>query len=123
MRGEGKRVLQLFASGMVQLPTSIRNAKDLKSCGHAFRQYLDRHPYWQSLQAATPELIPYSLRHGYAWRGSRYYERSIPVRDLADLMGHNPNTHYKHYGKFTTDEDKKESVRRAVGDLLSPVGT
>ena len=119
MPGEGKRVLQLFSSGLVKLPTSIRNAKDFKACGHAFRQYLDRHPYWQSLLAATPGLIPYSLRHGYAWRGSRYYDRSIPVRDLADLMGHNPNTHYKHYGSFTTDEDKKESVRRAVGSLMA----
>jgi len=64
--GEGKRVLQLFSSGLVKLPTSIRNAKDFKACGHAFRQYLDRHPYWQSLVAATPGLIPYSLRHGYA---------------------------------------------------------
>ena len=78
MPGEGQRVLQLFASGLVQLPTSIRNAKDFKSCSHAFRQYLDRHQYWQSLVAATPGLIPYSLRHGYAWRGSRYYDR--PVR-------------------------------------------
>ena len=33
-------------------------------------------------------------------------------------MGHNPNTHYKHYGKFTTDQDKKESVARAVGTLM-----
>lgn len=123
MPGEGQRVLQLFASGLVQLPTSIRNAKDFKSCGHAFRQYLDRHPYWQSLVAARPGLIPYSLRHGYAWRGSRYYDRPVPIRDLAGLMGHDPKTHHKHYGAWTRDEDKKESVRRAVGDLVSPVGT
>ena len=88
MPGEGMRCFQLYASGLVKLPTSITNAKDFKSCGAAFRQYLDRHPFWQSLQAEIKGLVPYSLRHGYAWRGAKYYVRSVPVRDLAHLMGH-----------------------------------
>lgn len=121
MPGEGERVLQLFSSGSVKLPTSILNAKDFKSCGHAFRQYLDRHPYWQSLVAARPGLIPYSLRHGYAYRGSRYYDRPVPVRDLAALMGHDPKTHHKHYGAWTSDKDKKESVARAVGTIVKAI--
>ena len=54
--------------------------------------------------------------------GSCYYDRPVPLRDLASLMGHDPKTHHKHYGSFTRDEGKKDSVRRAVGDLLSPVG-
>ena len=32
-------------------------------------------------------------------------------------MGHDVKTHQKHYGQWTTDEDTKESVLRAVGDL------
>jgi integrase len=119
MPGEGTRVLQLYSSGLVKLPTSIFNAKDFKSCGAYFRQYLDRHPFWQSLVAATPGLTPYGLRHGYAWRGARYYDRAIPLRDLADLMGHDLRTHQKHYGRWTTDEDKRESVMRAVGSLIA----
>ena len=115
--GEGARCLKLYASGLVKLPTAISNAKDFKTCGAAFRQYLDRHPYWQSLQADNKGLVPYSMRHGYAWRGSKYYKRAVPVRDLANLMGHDGKTHQMYYGQWTTDEDTKESVRRAVGDL------
>jgi integrase len=69
--------------------------------------------------AATPGLTPYGLRHGYAWRGARYYDRPIPLRDLADLMGHDLRTHQKHYGNWTSDEDKRESVMRAVGSLIA----
>ena len=119
MPGEGARILQLYSSGLVKLPRSILNARDFKSCGANFRQYLDRNLYWQSLVAATPGLTPYGLRHGYAWRGARYYDRSIPLRDLADLMGHDLRTHQKHYGNWTSDEDKRESVMRAVGSLIA----
>lgn len=101
---EGTRVIAQYKSGLVKLPTSIRNAKDYKACGHAFRQYLDRHPYWQTLQKQVKGLVPYSLRHGFAWRGAKYYERSIPMRDLAALMGHDVKTHMRHYGKWTDDE-------------------
>ena len=33
-------------------------------------------------------------------------------------MGHNPSTHYKHYGAWISDKDKKDSVRRTVGTLM-----
>jgi integrase len=119
--GEGKRILDLYASGLVKLPHTITNAKGLKACGDTFRQYLDRHPYWQNLVTSTPELKPYGLRHGYAWRGARYYDKAVPMRDLAALMGHDLRTHTKHYGQWTTDEDVKESVIRAVGELIHGV--
>ena len=108
---EGARVLKQYESGLIKLPTSIRNAKDYKDCGDAFRQYLDRHPYWLSLKAEIEGLVPYSLRHGYAWRGAKYYDRSIPIRDLAALMGHTVKTHMKHYGKWTDDEGLMASVQ------------
>jgi hypothetical protein len=117
--GEGARVLQLYASGLVKLPTSIRNATDFKTCGAAFRQYLDRHPCWQSLVAVTPALVPYSLRHGYAWRGVKYYERSMPMRDLAALMGHDVRTHMRHYGSWTDDKGLKESAFQVAGDFMA----
>ena len=116
--GEGQRVLQLYASGLVKLPVGIRNASDFKACGAAFRQYLDRQPCWKSLVAATPHLIPYSLRHGYAWRGVKYYESSMPMRDLAALMGHDLRTHHKHYGVLTDEAGLHETALRVVGDLM-----
>ena len=79
MQGEGMRCFQLYASGLVKLPTSIANAKDFKSSGAAFSRYLDRHPYWQSFQAEIKGLVPYSLRDGYSWRGGKYYDRSMSV--------------------------------------------
>lgn len=116
--GEGQRVLQLYASGLVKLPVGIRNSPDFKTCGAAFRQYLDRQLCWKSLVAATPHLIPYSLRHGYAWRGVKYYENSMPMRDLAALMGHDLRTHHKHYGVWTDEAGLQESALRVVGDLM-----
>ena len=121
---EGARVLKQLESGLIKLPTSIRNAKDYKACGDYFRQYLDRHPYWLSLKAEVQGLVPYSLRHGYAWRGAKYYDRSIPIRDLAALMGHTVKTHMKHYGKWTDDEGLMASVqaimRSAAGQSKRP---
>ena len=43
-----------------------------------FPQYLDRNTTWQSLKASNPELMPYSLRHGYAWRAAKYYLQPLP---------------------------------------------
>jgi integrase len=116
--GEGARAVALLDSGLVKLPAAIRSqikAGAHKGVGDAFRQLLDRFPFWQSLVAANPGLTPYSLRHGYAWRGHKAYERSIPVRDLAALMGHNPATHHRHYGKWTDEAGLVEAVSRAVG--------
>lgn len=110
--GEGHLVLSKFASGELELPKGIRNARDFKACGEAFRQYLDRYPPWRAMVASSPGLSPYGLRHGYAWRGHKGYERPIPIRDLAALMGHNPATHHRHYGKWTQDADLIEVVER-----------
>ena len=116
--GEGSRALALFGSGLVKLPVAIRSQIDAgshKGVGDAFRQLLNRFPFWQSMAAATPGLTPYSLRHGYAWRGHKAYSRSIPVRDLACMMGHNPVIHHRYYGKWTDEAGLEEAVARAMG--------
>jgi integrase len=120
--GEGTKAVALLRSGLVKLPGAIRSqaaAGSHKGVGDAFRQLLDRFTFWQSMAAATPGLTPYSLRHGYAWRGHKAYERSIPVRDLAALMGHNPATHHRHYGKWTDEAGLEEAVARATGASAS----
>lgn len=116
--GEGARIVALLDSGLVKLPTAIQSqitAGSYKGVGDAFRQLLDRFPFWQAMVTASPGLTPYSLRHGYAWRGHKAYARSIPVRDLAALMGHNPATHHRHYGKWTDEVGLEEAVAKAVG--------
>ena len=58
LQGEGARLVQLFHSGLVKLPKSIRNleAGVFKACGHTFLQYLDRNATWQLLTASNAEL-------------------------------------------------------------------
>ena len=120
-QGEGARLVQLFQSGLVKLPKSIRNldAGAFKACGHSFRQYLDRNATWQSLKASNPELTPYSLRHGYAWRAAKYYPQPLPLRDTAKLMGHDLKTHIRHYGQWTDDASTKSAVEASIKSLVS----
>ena len=108
----------------ILVQAAIVNAKGCEAAGNAFAMCLTRHNYWNSLKANTEGLVPYSLRHGYAWQAVKYehYNKAVPLRDLCDLMGHQSRSHFKHYGAWSSDKDKKDSVRRVVGDLLSPIG-
>jgi integrase len=108
--GEGERLLQLYASGLVKLPLSIRNqiamVKDknrFQDVGAEFAQKLERYKPWQVLKARNPGLTPYSLRHGYAWRAHCCSTNAIHPRITAALMGHNVATHLKHYGSWTDE--------------------
>jgi integrase len=112
MPGEGARVLAQLESGLVPLPPAIVNASDLKLCGAAFRQYLDRCPAWQELRRQTPALTPYGLRHGYALRAHTQYRLSIRV--AAALMGHDPITHQRHYGGWTDELTIEAELTRAI---------
>ena len=120
--GEGARALQLYASGLVKLPKAIRTAIDqgnYQAVGMQLRQYLIRNKHWRALAAATPGLTPYSLRHGYAWRAHKSYDRSLSVRDCSALMGHSPQVHHQHYGRWTDEE----GLLDAVNNLTSSSGT
>jgi integrase len=115
--GEGNRMLELFTSGVIKLPGPIETAirtGEFKPVGDAFRQLLDRYPTWQSLAKTNPGLTPYSLRHGFAWRAHKSYDRALSVRDTASLMGHNPSTHHRHYGKWTDEAGLIEAVLSAT---------
>ena len=107
-------------AGLVKLPTSIKNheAAAFKACGHTFRQHLDRNATWQSLKAPDPELTPYSLRHGYAWRAAKYYPQPLPLRDTAKLMGHDLKTHIRHYGQWTDDASTRSAVEASIQSLV-----
>lgn len=63
--------------------------------------------------AATGQgrLTPYSARHGYAFRGTRL---GLDHRNLSKLMGHNPQVHLKHYGRWTDDQSVAAAVAAAL---------
>jgi integrase len=117
--GEGERLLQLFASGLVKLPKSLRNqiakveAKGkFQDVGADFGQKLQRYAPWRELVARNPGLTPYSLRHGYAWRAHCCSNNAMHPRIAAALMGHNVDTHLKHYGQWTDEASLEAAVER-----------
>jgi integrase len=125
--GEGERLLQLFASGLVKLPRSLRTQIALveqkgkfQDVGADFGQKLERYGPWRSLVARTPGLTPYSLRHGYAWRAHCCSSNAMHPRIAAALMGHNVATHLKHYGSWT-DEASLESAVQLYNQGVQPV--
>ena len=116
--GEGQRMLMLFQSGAVKLPKALRNQiamvqqkNKYQDVGATFKQYLDRFEGWQRLQQQQPELSPYSLRHGFAWRASGC-DGQIKVRNVAALMGHSKAVHDRHYGAWTDERDIEAEIER-----------
>jgi integrase len=117
--GEGDRLLQLYASGLLKLPKSLRNQIDkveakgrFQDVGADFAQKLDRYGPWRALVARCPGLTPYSLRHGYAWRAHCCSTNAMHPRIAAALMGHNVATHLKHYGRWTDEASLEAAVER-----------
>jgi integrase len=117
--GEGERLLQLYGSGLVKLPKSIRTQIALveqkgkfQDVGADFGQKLERYGPWRALVARCPGLTPYSLRHGYAWRAHTGSRQQLHPRIAAALMGHNVATHLKHYGSWTDEASLEAAVER-----------
>jgi len=117
--GEGERLLQLYASGLVKLPLSLRNQIAMvvqkgkfQDVGADFGQKLDRYAPWRALVEKNPDITPYSLRHGYAWRAHCCSANAMHPRIAAALMGHNVATHLKHYGSWTDEASLEAAVER-----------
>ena len=112
-RNDGARALAAYSSGLIKLPKQIRTAiesGELQKVGKAFRQMLDSDNQWKTITASSDGIVPYSLRHGYAWRAHKHYDRALSVRDTAALMGHTVATHMKHYGAWTDEQGLEDAV-------------
>ena len=125
--GLGAQLALQWESGLVKLPQQIRTAiktaektGSYKPVGDAFRQLLDRYRFWKALVAGNPGLTPYSLRHSFAWRAHKQYDRALSVRDAAALMGHDPETHHRHYGKWVDEAGLLEAVSRLKAEHAKP---
>ena len=105
---------QLKENGIDALPLSC---KRLETSGAAVRQYLNRTQIWLKLVEETAELndqdlVPYSLRHGYALRAHEIYCHSPRV--AAALMGHSLQTHSAVYGAWTDSEVIATALARTL---------
>ena len=92
----------------------IENKVPLPACssgaGQGFRDYLKHNPIWKRLREEHENVVPYSFRHGYAWRGHRDY--LIHPNELCGYMGHNIKSH-KKYGIYFDEQSVEDSFRRA----------
>ena len=103
--------------------------KGFKPVWDEVRQQLERFKFWQGLQAASPGLTVYSLRHGCAYRMHNSYDRPLSIRDASALLGHSPQEHHSSYGTWTDEAGLIDSVARITGasrttlagDTLSPL--
>ena len=119
--GEGEELVRLWRTGMIRFPQAVLNRineveeKGFKPVGDEIRQQLERFTFWQGLQAANPGLIPYSCRHGAAYRMHKSYDRPLSIRDAAALLGHTPQEHHASYGQWIDEAGLIDSVARITG--------
>ena len=115
-QGEAQRLLRLYHSELVKLPASllkqielVEEKKKFQDVGHEFGQLLKRYKPWKALVASNPDITPYSLRHGYAWRAHMCSPVPLPAKMAAASMGHTVIVHQKNYGSWI-DESSMEKA-------------
>ena len=116
---EGQRLIRQYESGIIKLPLAINRAierakekQEFKEVGDALRQLLQRYWLWKSMEKRTQGLKVYSLRHGFAWRAHKESENPLTVRDASAFMGHDPQTHLKHYGRWVDEAGLEEAAAK-----------
>ena len=87
--------------------------------GQSFGDYLRRKSIrniWKSIcteaRAEGLECVPYSFRHRYAYVAHTKPQQDgtmRTVKQIADLMGHDPDTNLKSYARFQTKDLEKAS--------------
>ena len=115
--GLGQQVLEAYASGRIQLPQRLLEygeQRDFKKAGSVIKDRLKHYKPWLAMVKRTEGLVPYSLRHSYAYRAHQSYGQSLPVPVICELMGHTPATHWKHYGRWVFDDGVKAQIDALV---------
>ena len=121
----GQEIIEDISSGKIQFPNSIKrgieksNDEDgYKFVGERFGKMLNRFWYWKELKKENPDYVPYGFRHSFTWRGSMETTPPIPYRVLADLMGHDVQTHLESYGKWSSNKENKKRMEEANKNIL-----
>ena len=116
----GKEIVADLEAGKIKFPDPILRAiaksddeKGYKEIGERFGKMINRFWFWKELKTKYSNLVPYSFRHSFAWRGSMETVPAIPYRVLADLLGHDLDTHLKYYGKWSNNAENKKRIEEA----------
>ena len=131
-QGEAQRLLRLYHSELVKLPASllkqielVEEKKKFQDVGHEFGQLLKRYKPWKALVASNPDITPYSLRHGYAWRAHMCSPVPLPAKMAAASMGHTVIVHQKNYGSWIDESSMEQAFamhQQAVASMQSQAG-
>ena len=130
--GLGAHFLSQFDLGQkteegIKLPLAIRNQikqvadkNRYQDVGSMFKQLLERYSPWKSLVKRKPGIVPYSLRHGWAWRAHKCSARPLSVRDAAAFLGHSPQVHMKNYGRWIDEQGLRDAGKAFNAALVYP---
>ena len=103
----------LSERGRAALPPDAKSAYWSTRIQQHLRKWV---PEWEELvadaeAAGQGHLTVYSCRHGFAFRGTRL---GLDHRTLSKLMGHTPEVHLRHYGRWADEESVAAAVAAAV---------
>ena len=122
---EGEKIVADLESGKITFPDPIKRAlaksnddEGYKLIGERFGKMINRFWFWKQLKEENPDYVPYGFRHSFAWRASMEVVPAIPFRVLADLMGHDLQTHLQYYGSWSNDKENKKRIEQANKNIL-----
>ncbi len=117
---EGEKIIADLESKKIKFPDVINRAiaksddeKGYKLIGEFFGKTLNIFWFWKELKTKNPAYVPYGFRHSFAWRASMETIPAIPYRVLADLMGHDLQTHLQYYGAWSNNIENKKRIQLA----------
>ena len=106
----GEKLINLYDSGLVKLPATIRTQIDLVEeknrygdVGRAFVDKLEKNHIWKEIRKNNSDITAYSLRHRFAHQCHKGSTIPISIKDAAEAMGHTVDVHMKSYGSYTTE--------------------
>ena len=95
----------------VHIKEELPPLNDKGGIGQAIGRFLRDSKVWQQLKqealAEKQQLVPYSLRHRYAYIGHNRQKADGTYRapkQIADAMGHTLDVHLQSYARFMTKE-------------------
>ena len=122
---EGEKIVANLESGKITFPDPIKRAlaksnddEGYKLIGERFGKMINRFWFWKQLKEENPDYVPYGFRHSFAWRASMEVVPAIPFRVLAQLMGHDLQTHLQYYGSWSNDKENKKRIEEANKNIL-----